>query len=157
MELHQSWSFCWSRDFASYHPNGCPLSPWQWRLGFTSSEDLGCFFYLFQVPEAWSRFMGFGREIPRSMIPPGGEGKKCFRTVLPMGYLNFNSVGIAQSIHRAVILRAIRSIKGLGKSVQEIRRDRVFSCCSNLFRVYLDNFDQLQKLGNSICKRPCRW
>ena len=24
--------------------------------------DSGCFFYLFRVPEAWSRFMGFGRE-----------------------------------------------------------------------------------------------
>ena len=61
-----------------------------------------------------------------------------------MGYLN--SVGVAQHIHRGVITRALGSLSGLGKSAQEIRRDRVFSACSNLFRVYLDNFDQVQKL-----------
>ena len=115
----------------------------------TSSEDLRCFFYLFRVPEAWCRFMGFGREIPRSMVPPGGEGKKWYLcgTVLPMGYLN--SAGIAQHIHRAVILKALGSMRGLGKTVQEIRRDKVFTNFSNLFRVYLDNFDQLQKLDKA--------
>ena len=115
----------------------------------TSSEDLRCFFYLFRVPEAWTRFMGFGREVPESMIPAGGGGKKWYLagTVLPMGYLN--SVGVAQHIHRRVIQKALGSIVGLGKSVQEIRRDRVFSAFGNLFRVYLDNFDQLQKLDRA--------
>ena len=115
----------------------------------TSSEDLRCFFYLFRVPEAWCRFMGFGREVPASLVPPGGEGKRWYLcgTVLPMGYLN--SVGIAQHIHRAVIIKALGSIGGLGKTAQEIRRDRVYSNCSNLFRIYLDNFDQLQKLDRA--------
>lgn len=67
--------------------------------------------------------------------------------VLPMGYLN--SVGVAQHIHRAVIQRAIGSIHGLGLTVQEIRRDRSFSHFPNLFRVYLDNFDQLQKVDRA--------
>ena len=111
---------------------------------FWLPRPLRCFFYLFRVPEAWCRFLGFGREIPRSMVPQGGEGKKWYLcgTVLPMGY--FNSVGVAQHIHRAGILKAMASIRGLGKPVQEIRRDRVFSNCSNLSRVYLDNFNQLQ-------------
>ena len=41
----------------------------------TSSEDLRCFFYLFYlfgVPQAWVQFMGFGRQVPPSMVPEGG-------------------------------------------------------------------------------------
>ena len=112
----------------------------------TSSEDLRCFFYLFKVPPAWTKFMAFGKEVPRCLVPSEGAGKRWFLAgrVLPMGYLN--SVGIAQHIHRAVLQRAIGSIKGLGMTVQEIRRDRGFSCFPNLFRIYLDNFDQLQKI-----------
>ena len=112
----------------------------------TSSEDLRCFFYLFKVPEAWSKFMAFGKLVPPVLVPPGGEGQKWYLagTVLPMGYLN--SVGIAQHIHRVVLQRAMGSIRGLGKTVQEIRRDKTFSSFPNLFRVYLDNFDQLQKI-----------
>ena len=112
----------------------------------TSSEDLRCFFYLFRVPQAWIKYMGFNKEIPASMVPLGGEGKRWFLagTVLPMGYLN--SVGVAQHIHRVVVQRALGSVKGLGQSAQEIRRDRIFSTCPNLYRVYLDNFDQLQKV-----------
>ena len=112
----------------------------------TSSEDLRCFFYLFRVPPAWTKYMAFGKEAPRKLVPPGGEGKRWFLAgrVLPMGYLN--SVGIAQHIHRAVVQKAIGSINGLGLTVQEIRRDRGFSCFPNLFRIYLDNFDQLQKV-----------
>ena len=110
----------------------------------TSSEDLRCFFYLFGVPQAWVKFMGFGKQLPRSMVPVGEGHKRWFLAgrVLPMGYLN--SVGIAQHIHRAVVQRALGSVKGLGSSIQEIRRDRSFTTFPNLFRIYLDNFDQLQ-------------
>ena len=78
-----------------------------------SSDDLRCFFYLFKVPQAWTKFMGFGRQVPRSLIPPGGGDKRWYLagTVLPMGYLN--SVGIAQYIHRTVIQQALGSMKGL--------------------------------------------
>ena len=112
----------------------------------TSSEDLRCFFYLFRVPDSWTKFMAFGREAPRSLVPLGGESKKWFLAaqVLPMGYLN--SVGIAQHIHRAAVQKAIGSLKSLGIPAQEVRRDKVFSHSHNLYRVYLDNFDQLQKV-----------
>ena len=112
----------------------------------TSSKDLRCFFYLFRTPPAWTKFMAFGKEAPRCLVPPGEDSKRWFLAgrVLPMGYLN--SVEIAQHIHRAVIQKAIGSVKGLGLTIQELRRDRCFSGFPNLFRVYLDNFDQLQKL-----------
>ena len=118
----------------------------------TSSEDLRCFFYLFKVPAAWCRFMGFGKEIPLSMVPQGGEHKRWYLagTVLPMGYLN--SVGVAQHIHRLVVRRAMGPIRNLEPFPHEIRRDRVSSSSSNLFRVYLDNFDQLQKVDRATAE-----
>ena len=69
----------------------------------TSSEDLRCVFYLFRVPEAWVRFMGFGKRVPLSMVPTGANDLNWYLAakVLPMGYLN--SVGVAQHIHRCVI------------------------------------------------------
>ena len=112
----------------------------------TSSEDLRCFFYLFRVPPSWTKFMAFGKEAPPGLVPQGQESKRWFLAsrVLPMGYLN--SVGIAQHIHRVVVQKAMGSLRGLGLTIQELRRDRVFSSFPNLFRVYLDNFDQLQKV-----------
>ena len=38
-----------------------------------SSEDLRCYFYLFSVPEAWYKYLGFGRLLPKSLVPSGGE------------------------------------------------------------------------------------
>ena len=116
----------------------------------TSSEDLRCFFYLFKVPPEWEKFMGFGRAVPRCLVPPNAEETNWYLTgqVLPMGYLN--SVGIAQHIHRCVIKRAIGSLRGLGCTVQELRRDRTFTCFPNLFRIYLDNFDQLQRVDKGL-------
>lgn len=85
----------------------------------TSFEDLRCFFYLFRVPQVRTKFMGFRRQVPPCMVPPGGEGKRWFLagTVLPMGYLN--SVGVAQHIHRAVVLRAMGSMRGPGLPAQK--------------------------------------
>lgn len=31
----------------------------------TSSEDIKCFFYFFQVPRPWQRVLAFGKEVPR--------------------------------------------------------------------------------------------
>ena len=126
----------------------------------TSSEDLRCFFYLFRVPEAWVRFMGFGKRVPLSMVPTGANDLNWYlaANVLPMGYLN--SVGVAQHIQRCVIKRALGSLRNLGEEIQELRRDRCFSSLPNVFRVYLDNFDQLQrvdrKLALTIAGTPSR-
>ena len=116
----------------------------------TSSEDLRCFFYLFRVPQAWVRFMGFGKKIPLSMVPQGSQDNNWYLAgkVLPMGYLN--SVGVAQHIHRCVITRALGSLRNLGEEIQELRRDRCFSSLPSVFRVYLDNFDQLQRVDRKL-------
>eukprot|EP00435_Cladocopium_sp_Y103_P030414 s990_g7.t1 len=110
-----------------------------------SSEDLRCYFYLFAVPEAWQRFMGFGKVIPGYLAPEGdttSDWVLCSR-VLPMGFLN--SVGVAQHIHRNIVRRAMGDVKNMLGAEAELRRDRPFSSSPNLFRVYLDNFDELRK------------
>lgn len=88
----------------------------------TSSEDLRCYFYLFAVPEAWFRYLGFGKLLPRSLIPVGEQDDDwvlCSR-VLPMGFLN--SVAIAQHIHRNIVRRCmgdLRPPKGEEESLGE--------------------------------------
>ena len=42
------------------------------------------------------------------------------------------------------------SMDSLGIGVHELRRDRSFSTFLNLFRVYLDNFDQLQRVDKKL-------
>ena len=129
---------------------GCYLA--EGEVLTTSSEDLRCFFYLFRVPAAWQRFMGFGKDAPEELVPPEKKGKRHVLTskVLPMGYLN--SVGIAQHIHREVVRRCLEQIPNQVGGHQEIRRDKVFSSHGNQFRIYLDNFDQLQKLDADMAR-----
>ena len=73
------------------------------QLLLTSSEDIRCFFYLFQTPPSWWRYMGFAREVPLEALPGGhdGAGWHLVTKVLPMGFVN--SVAIAQHVHRRVI------------------------------------------------------
>ena len=64
--------------------------------------------------------------------------------VLPMGFKN--SVSLAQHVHRAMVRRAGEQIGGGLKPEQEVRKDRPFSSATTLHRVYLDNFDSLEKM-----------
>ena len=110
----------------------------------TSSEDIKCFFYLFKVPVTWRKFFGFGKPVPREMLDEsfGDEKGYLVSRVLPMGWLN--SVGVAQHIHRNVVRRCLGSLHSPMGGESELRRDRGFTTSRNLFRVYLDNFDQLK-------------
>ena len=122
------------------------------ELILTSSEDIRCFFYLFSVPESWTKYLGFGKVCPRWLVPPefGDEAAYLTATVLPMGYVN--SVGIAQHVRRNVVLRAMGDLRPrLGGDV-ELRRDRPFSQSHQLIRVYLDNFDQLVKTDRKMAE-----
>ena len=116
------------------------------ELLLTSSEDIKCFFYLFKVPDAWVKFLGFGLEAPKPLVPEsfGTERGYLAALVLPMGYLN--SVAIAQHVHRNVVRQCMGSMVPPVGGECELRRDRVFSSSSFLFRVYLDNFDALRKV-----------
>eukprot|EP00438_Fugacium_kawagutii_P015634 Skav224367 [mRNA] locus=scaffold4379:21809:25230:- [translate_table: standard] len=115
-----------------------------------SSEDIRCFFYLFRLPLEWHRFMAFGRRIPPELLPhdfPDELGYLCSQ-VLPMGFVN--SVAIAQHIHRRVIRKSMGSFPhGLGGQ-DELRRDRFFPQGHHLFRVYLDNYDELAKVDGHL-------
>ena len=97
------------------------------ELILTNCEDVKCFFYLFSTPATWCKFIGFGLEAPCSLIPEdfGGERGYLCATVLPMGYVN--SVGIAQHIHRNVVLRSMGSLSPPMGGEVELRRDKPFS------------------------------
>ena len=131
------------------------------QLLLTSSEDIRCFFYLFQTPPEWWPYMGFAREVPPEALPVGYEGNDwhLVTRVLPMGFVN--SVAIAQHVHRRVISQALHADRNLATRHQEIRRDRVGSRADHLFRVYLDNFDELQKVDSQVADliqgTPSQW
>ena len=131
------------------------------ELLLTSSEDIRCFFYLFRTPPEWHRFMGFGREVPEKGLPEGysGKGWHLVSRVLPMGFIN--SVAIAQHVHRRVIQQALGGEQKLAGRQQEIRRDRHQSTASHQYRVYLDNYDELNKvdktLAETLAGEPSAW
>ena len=111
-----------------------------------SSEDVRCFFYIFKVPEEWQRFMAFNRPVPPSLCPREGKKQRyylCSR-VLPMGFKNI--VSIAQHVHRNIVKWAGRRGGMLSDSSSELRKDRPFSFANPLVRIYLDNYDQLEKV-----------
>ena len=53
-------------------------------------------------------------------------------------------------VHRRVISQALYADAGLATRRQEIRRDRVSGRANHLFRVYLDNFDELRKVDRRV-------
>ena len=117
-----------------------------------SSEDIRCFFYIFQVPLPWRRYLGFNREVPDDLLPEEWGGRRCVlvSNVLPMGFIN--SVGIAQHVHRNVIKSAWGRSVDLPLGEGEVRKDRPLSLCPHLWRVYLDNFDELQKVDRKTAE-----
>ena len=65
-----------------------------------------------------------------------------------MGFLN--SVSIAQHVRRNVI-RSVDPLLLTGD--QEIRKDKSFPASSHLFRIYLDNFDFIQRVDSQLAFR----
>ncbi len=130
-------------------PSWAGMSPYllgDGEVALISSEDIRCFFYLFTVPTQWQRFMGFNKLIPESCLPTSLQGQQCVLVsrVLPMGFLN--SVSIAQHIHRLVVRQGLLSTPGPLGPQCEMRRDKALPTSRALFRVYLDNFDLVQKV-----------
>eukprot|EP00438_Fugacium_kawagutii_P033542 Skav210141 [mRNA] locus=scaffold268:21657:25180:+ [translate_table: standard] len=71
-------------------------------------------------------------------------------SVLPMGFKN--SVSLAQHVHRVIVKRALNSSElGIGGE-SEIRKDKPFSSSGHLFRIYLDNFDELKKVSRGMAE-----
>ena len=117
-----------------------------------SSEDVRCFFYIFQVPQEWCRFLAFNKQLPRELWP-GEDGPYYLAAqVLPMGFKN--SVSLAQHVHRNIVRRAAERIPDALRPQQEIRKDRPFSASPTLHRIYLDNFDLVEKVEKEHMPLP---
>ena len=99
-------------------------------------------FYIVGLRECWRPLLAFGREVPDHLKPDKISGP-CVLTsrVLPMGFAN--SVSVAQALHRNIVNQAIDDL-GISRAA-EVRRDPVLPARSNLYRVYFDNFDLLQR------------
>ena len=120
------------------------------EVALLSSEDIRCFFYLFSLPESWKPFMGFNKEVPDEIVPPALKGRRCVLVsrVLPMGFLN--SVSIAQHIHRNIVRWSGQGSDPPIGAEGELRKDCGMSSSSSLYRVYLDNFDQIERLDEHV-------
>ena len=122
------------------------LQPSQFLL--VSSEDVKCFFYTMSVPKAWIKYLAFNKLVPDSALPPSLVGRRVYvaSQVLPMGFLN--SVSLAQHVHRNLALRARGAAEGREDNApeHELRKDRAFPAGDSLWRIYLDNYDLLEKV-----------
>ena len=120
------------------------------EVALLSSEDVRCFFYLFKVPEAWKKYLGFNKVVPSELVPAPMKGKECVLVsrVLPMGFIN--SVSIAQHIHRNVVRWS--GMAGTPHS-SELRKDRAMSSADTLYRIYLDNFDLLERVDEKLARQ----
>lgn len=111
-----------------------------------SSEDVRCFFYIFKIPRSWHSVMAFNRPLPSNLAGKRpGKWYPC-SAVLPMGFKN--SVSIAQHVHRYIAKQAAKRAS-LGAE-HELRKDRGFPNTNPLYRIYLDNFDSLQKVSKKV-------
>jgi hypothetical protein len=113
-----------------------------------SSEDVKCFFYTLAVPRCWVKFLAFNKEVPESVLPADLKGRTVYLAaqVLPMGFLD--SVSLAQHVHRNLVLNSGSEAESreVNPPEAEHRKDRSFTTSTNSWRVYLDNYDLLEKV-----------
>eukprot|EP00438_Fugacium_kawagutii_P008731 Skav223575 [mRNA] locus=scaffold2909:37156:42226:+ [translate_table: standard] len=110
-----------------------------------SSEDVKCFFYTMGLPPSWWKYLAFNKVVPPAVLPQHLQGKTIYiaSKVLPMGYLN--SVSLAQHVHRNLVAATTQS-GDVNLGHQELRKDRSFTTANPSWRVYLDNFDLLERI-----------
>ena len=111
-----------------------------------SSEDVKCFFYTMRVPDAWVKYLSFNKCVPDVCLPKHMRGQNVYLAsrVLPMGFLN--SVSLAQNVHRNLVKWACHEGDQVHHEESELRKDRPFTVSSSAWRVYLDNYDLLEKV-----------
>lgn len=115
-----------------------------------SSEDVKCFFYTMRVPLVWVKYLAFNKLVPNEVLPLHLQGKRVYiaSLVLPMGFLN--SVSLAQHVHRNLVTWSRERGPDLAGQQnapeQELRKDRSFTVSDTPWRVYLDNYDLLEKV-----------
>lgn len=115
-----------------------------------SSEDVRCFFYTMRVPCSWYKYLAFNRRVPDSCLSEELMGREVYLAsqVLPMGFAN--SVSLAQHVHRNLALWSGEQWPAEPTEVMapelEIRKDRPVTVGNPAWRIYLDNFDLLEKV-----------
>lgn len=115
-----------------------------------SSEDVRCFFYTMGVPQPWWKYMAFNKRVPDGCLPSDLQGQVVYLAarVLPMGFAN--SVSLAQHVHRNLALwSATPTTEGatvVNLPQGEIRKDRPTTVANPSWRVYLDNYDLLERV-----------
>ena len=91
--------------------------------------------------------MAFNRELPPELCgDQPGKWYPC-SAVLPMGFKN--SVSLAQHVHRFIVKGALNKT-GQQHGEAELRKDRPFTVANPAHRIYLDNFDQLEKISTEL-------
>ena len=100
------------------------------------------------VPHCWVKYLAFNKPVPLDALPRELHGKRVYLAslVLPMGFLN--SVSLAQHVHRNLVgyTQEKDMSEGMNAGDAEIRKDHPFSQRNPLWRVYLDNYDLLEKV-----------
>ena len=114
-----------------------------------SSEDVRCFFYTMSVPEEWRKYLAFNKAVPDAVLPEDLQGEQVYLAsrVLPMGFLN--SVSLAQHVHRNLVLSSGDGSSPVNRPEEELRKDKQFSDGCKNWRVYLDNYDLLEKVQST--------
>lgn len=114
-----------------------------------SSEDVRCFFYVMAVPPSWWPFLAFNKRVPAQVLPSEMREEEVYLAsrVLPMGFLN--SVSLAQHVHRNLVLASSGNDGTLNRPEEELRKDRPMSGTNPNWRVYLDNYDLLERVENT--------
>eukprot|EP00438_Fugacium_kawagutii_P021703 Skav224769 [mRNA] locus=scaffold1604:630943:636934:- [translate_table: standard] len=115
-----------------------------------SSEDVRCFFYTMSVPTAWWKYLAFNKVVPQECLPPDLAGQEVYLAskVLPMGFAN--SVSLAQHVHRNLALWSGSQDDDVNRAEEEIRKDRPTPVSNRSWRIYLDNYDLLEKVSGVL-------
>ena len=114
-----------------------------------SSEDVKCFFYVMQVPQCWVKFLAFNKLVPDEVLSPElrGQGRRFYlaSVVLPMGFLNSVSL-VRRNLAQYSADRLSLEDSGQLQSSMVFRKDKPFPVGTPLWRIYLDNYDLLEKV-----------
>ena len=108
------------------------------------SEDISCAFYVFQIPEAWSRWFVLDWPLcPSLWGDPPGEPEYLALAVIPMGWTS--AVGICEHILRRLNLLLPPGGVGLPGD-RELRKDRPAPTdhdhkVTAFYQQYIDNWD----------------
>lgn len=120
-----------------------------------SAEDLVSAFYLFALPEGWSKMMCFERPVTWKALGEEREGSTYIgAAVLPMGWNS--AVGVLQHAHRNLALRPVeKGGAGLFGKL-EIRKDAVFPRLGEEggagWSLYLDDTSILEILHSKVAE-----